>query len=89
MSSRAKTVQESLPCDCQRLMDVASEQGASVWLSVLPLKVHSFDLHKGSFQDTICIRYGWQPPLPSVCICSTTFTVDHSLSCPYGGFTTL
>ena len=84
------TVRETLPCDCQRLMDVASERGASVWLSALPIKEHGFDPHKGSFQDALCIRYGWQPSfLPSVCICGATFTVDHSLSCPNGGFTTL
>ena len=71
-------------------MDVASERGASVWLSALPIKEHGFDLHKGSFRDALCIRYGWQPSfLPSVCICSAAFTVDHSLSCPNGGFTTL
>ena len=90
MSSRAKTVRETLPCDCQRLMDVASERGASVWLSALPIKEHGYDLHKGSFQNVLCIRYGWQPLLfPSIYICGTTFALDHSLSCPYGGFTTL
>ena len=36
------------------------------------LRSSGFDLHKSSFRDATCIRYGWQPPqLPS---------------CPNGGF---
>ena len=31
------------------------------------------------------IRYGWQPSrLPSRCVCSMAFTVEHTLSCPCG-----
>ena len=89
MHTRTQQVRESLPSDRQRLMDVACEHGASIWLSALPLREHGFDLHKGSFRDALCIRYGWRPPLlPSVCVCGSTFTVDHSLSCPYGGYPT-
>ena len=55
----------------------------------MPLREHGLDLHKGSFKDALCIRYGWRPPLlPSVCVCGSTFTVDNSLSCPYGGYPT-
>ena len=90
MKMRADLVRERLDSDRQRLMDVARERGASVWLSALPLKEFGFDLHKGSFRDAICIRYGWQPPqLPSTCVCGKAFNVDHALSCPYGGFPTL
>ena len=58
MTTRTKQVRESLPSDRQRLMDVACEHGASIWLSALPLREHGFDLHKGSFRDALCIRYG-------------------------------
>ena len=76
--------------DHQWLVDVVSECGASVWLSALPLKEFGIDLHKSSFRDAICIRYGWQPPqLPPACICGKTFNIDHALSCSYGGFPTL
>ena len=61
MKMRADSVRERLDSDCWRLMDVVKERGASVWLSALPLKEFRFDLHKGSFRDAICIRYGWQP----------------------------
>ena len=83
-------VRDCLSSDKQRLFDVACERGASVWLSALPLSDHGFDLNKGSFRDSICIRYGWQlQDLPSSCVCDSSFTVDHALSCPMGGFPTL
>uniref|UniRef100_A0A1X7SJN9 Uncharacterized protein n=2 Tax=Amphimedon queenslandica TaxID=400682 RepID=A0A1X7SJN9_AMPQE len=44
----------------------------------------------GAFRDAVCIRYGWRPPdLPSSCVCGHAFSVDHALSCTYGGFHTL
>ena len=83
-------VRDCLSSDKQRLFDVACERGASVWLSALPLSDHGFDLNKGSFRDSICIRYGWQlQDLPSSCVCDSSFTVDHALSCPMGGYPTL
>ena len=90
ITNTTQQVRGNLSPDRQRLMDIACERGASVWLSALPLKEHGFDLHKGSFRDALCIRYGWHPPLlPSECVCGATFSVDHSLSCPNGGFPTL
>ncbi len=86
----ADIVKTNLPNDRQRLFDLANERGASVWLSALPLKEFSFDLHKGAFRDAICLRYGWRrKDLPSSCVCGNPTTIDHSLSCPYGGFPTL
>ena len=56
----------------------------------LPIAEHGFALHKGAFRDALCLRYGWRPPLlPSWCICDKSFTVEHALSCPYGGFPTI
>ena len=35
----------------------------------------------------MCLRYNWQPPnLPSHCVCGSSFTTDHALTCPTGGF---
>ena len=70
------------------LMEIASEKGASSWLTVLPIQEHGYHLHKGSFRDALCMRYGWQPPLlPTTCVCHKAFSVEHCLSCPNGGYT--
>ena len=48
LKTRAALVREAVPSDRQRLLDVACQRGASVWLSTLPIKELGFDLHKGS-----------------------------------------
>ena len=79
--------QESAPSALSRSIDIAHEPGASTWLSALPLRDHQFHLHKGDFGDSLCLRYGWMPALlPASCIYGVSFTVEHALSCPWGGF---
>ena len=35
----------------------------------------------------MCLHYNWQPSnLPSHCFCGSSFTTDHALTCPTGGF---
>eukprot|EP00731_Ephydatia_muelleri_P023453 Em0015g1036a len=71
----------------QRSMDLAQEKGASNWLTTLPIDENGFTLHKGAFRDAIALRYGWLPSnIPSTCTCGKSFTVEHALSCPLGGF---
>ena len=54
---------------------------------MLPIHENGFTLHKGAFHDTIVLRYGWLPSnLSSTCTCGKSFTVEHALSCPLGGF---
>ena len=65
-------------------------KGASTWLTVLPLTVHGFTLHKSAFHDALVLRYGWTPSrLPSKCECGNSFNVEHALSCAMGGFLSL
>ena len=81
------SVHEHLTVDCQCLFDIACEKGAFSWLSVLPLCDQSF---KGAFRDAVCIQYGWRPSLlPTTCVYDSPFSVEHALSCPYGGFPAL
>ena len=83
----ANEIRERLPPQMKRATDAATEKGASSWLTTLPITEHGFALHKGAFRDALCLRYGWHPPnLPSHCVCSQKFTVEHALSCPRGGF---
>ena len=56
----------------------------------LPIADHGFHLSKAAFCDALSLRYGWTPlRLPSHCSCGASFTVDHALSCPCGGFPTI
>ncbi len=74
----------------RRAVDLASEKGASSWLTSLPLSGFGFTLHKGAFRDALSLRYGWLPSnSPTHCDCGSLFTVDHCLSCCKGGFLTL
>ena len=74
----------------QRCIDLASEKGASSWLTALPLLDLGLHLHKGNFRDAVYLRYNWLlPNVPSTCTswaCGAPFSISHELSCPKGGF---
>ena len=54
---------------------------------MLPIQEHGCALHKGAFRDALCLLYGWQPNLlPSTCVCGKTFSIEHALNCPCGGY---
>ncbi|KAL5490852.1 hypothetical protein EMCRGX_G016044 [Ephydatia muelleri] len=43
-----------------------------------------------SMMPCMCLRYNWQPPnLPSHCVCGSSFTTNHALTCPTGGFSSV
>ena len=84
----ATEVKARLPQHLQRAAELGSEKGAHSWLTALPIAAHGFALHKGAFRDALCLRYNWTPPdLPRECVCGTTFSTEHALSCPSGGVT--
>ena len=83
-------VYQTLELPTRRLIDCACEPGASAWLSAVPLEEHGFCLDKGSFRDTLSLRYGWQlPSLSSKCACGTPQSVDHAMMCHKGGLPSL
>ena len=59
----AKALSPQLPPDLRRAVEVASEKGASSWLTALPLERHGFGLHKGAFRDALFVygTIGTQP----------------------------
>ena len=68
-------------------VELASERGASSWLSALLISDFGFKLHKGAFCDALALRYGWAlSRTPSNCECGAKFTVDHAFTCSRGGF---
>ena len=89
-TTAVKQLAAKLPAAQSSSLTLASEKGASSWVTALPLSCHGFVLHKAAFRDALCLRYGWQPQsLPSQCACGQTHSVCHALSCPYGGYPTL
>ena len=86
----ASDVRERVPAPLQRAMDLAQAKGASSWLTPLPIEELGFSLHKGAFWDALALRYGWSPlNVPSHCACGVSFSIQHVLSCPKGGFPSL
>ena len=83
---KADEVLSTLPLKHQRLMDLNQEQGASSWLTTLPLRDHGFYLTKGEFRDALCFRYDWPlKNIPRLCACGNPFSIDHAMICRYGG----
>ena len=70
-----------------RAVDLATQKGASSWLSIVPIRDMNFDLNKSEFRDAVKLRYDWDvPDMPSVCVCGNHFNVDHAMICKRGGF---
>ena len=70
-----------------RAVEVASEKGASSWLTHLPLAKYGFTLSKRDFHDAVAVRYGWLPPdVGKKCLCGKANSVGHATSCKMGGF---
>ena len=68
-------------------MELATEKGASNWLTVIPIKEMDYNLNKGEFRDAVKLRYEWEiDDKPSVCVCGDTFNIDHAMICKRGGF---
>ncbi len=87
MEDQASTLKASLPSSLNRAMALASEKGASSWLTTLPIEEYGFTLHKGAFHDALALRYDWNPSqTPTNCACGKSFTIDHAFTCPRGGF---
>ena len=83
-------LKKNLGPDKQRLVELSCEQGASTWISAVPIAAQGFDLHKSAFRDALCLRYGWQfDGLPSSCVCGNKFTTNHALICHTGGYPTI
>ena len=90
IQSEASVINQQLPLELQRAMDLASQKGSSSWLTTLPLAEHGFALHRAAFHDALALRYGWTPSnMPFTCVCGKHFSVEHALSCARGGFPTI
>ena len=76
--------------ESQQLIKGTMEKGVSSWLSTLPIKTIGYALNKQEFTDAISMRYGWKVKgIPTHCACAETNSVDHSLICKLGGYTSV
>ena len=74
----------------KRLNELNREQGASSWLTTIPLSEEGYDLTKQLFWDLTRIKYGWTlTRLPSNCECGIKFNIQHAFFCKNGGFLSL
>ena len=57
LKMQCEQVRESLPIKIERVVELATEKGASNWLTVIPIKEMNFNLNKREFRDAIKLRY--------------------------------
>ena len=87
LKEKLDQVKGSVSAKTLRAVDLATQKGASSWLTVLPIRDMNFDLNKCEFRDAVKLRYDWDvPDMPSVCVCGDHFNVDHAMICKRGGF---
>ena len=71
-----------------RMLEFASEKGASTWSTVIPISEMGFNLNKREFKDELRLRYDWPfSDNPSKCVCSgESFNIDCAMICRRGDF---
>ena len=57
VKEKVRSVYERAPNNLKRALDLSSEKGSSVWLTVVPLQELGFNLNKREFRDAIKLRY--------------------------------
>jgi len=85
LKMQCEQLRESLPSKSERAVELATEKGASNWLTVIPIKEKNFNLKKREFRDAIKLRYDWEiADQPAMCSCGDLFTVDPAIVCRPG-----
>ena len=84
----AMQLKSELPPALQRSAELATEDGASSWLTAIPLDQYGFTLHKRGISRCLLPALWLAPTTPSLtlCACGQAFTIGHALSCPTGGY---
>ena len=72
------------------MINLASEKGASSWLTALPLKDFGYVLNKQQFADALALRYSFYlKDCPKICACGATNSINHALICKTGGYVSM
>ena len=70
LSERLEQVKNSLPTKDKRAVELATEEGSSSWLTMIPLKELGYNLNKKEFGDAIKLLYNWEiMNTPAICTC--------------------
>ena len=86
IKEKFEQLKTSLPRRTRRAVNLACKNGASSWLTAIPLKDMNCDLSKREYRDALRLRYDWViPDSPSVCVCGCDFNTDHAMICQRGG----
>ena len=84
---KLEEVRRVIPDNTVRAAGLASEKGASSWLTMILVKKMSFTLNKREFRDGIRPRYDWRiADTCSNCVCDDTLIVDLAMVCIHRGF---
>ena len=87
LEERFSAIIENLDQAQGRAVMRAKDEKISLWLNVLPMARHHFDLTPQEFRDALAIRY--KKPLlhipPNCDGCGSVFDLAHALSCRKGG----
>ena len=84
---RMESIDSNLPSDLLRSVNQSRDNGASSWLTAMPLVDQGLVLNKQEFRDSLLLRYNVPlSDLPSKCVCGEKYTACHALSCIKGGF---
>ena len=87
LKEKLDQVKSSVSGRALRAVDLATQKGASSWLTVLPIGDMNFDQNESEFRDAVKLRYDWDvPDMPYVCVCGDYFNVDHAMICKRSGF---
>ena len=57
LTNKSSKIEANLDLDTKRVVIQAKEQGASNWLTVLPIEEYGFTLTKNEFRDANHLRY--------------------------------
>ena len=81
-SKNSSDLHQQLSSLLQLAVNLATEKGASSWLTTLPLEEYGFALHKSALQDALALHYGWLPLRTPSSLCWLIFILN---SCSKGG----
>ena len=82
LKETADNIKKTTSRETSRVLELATEKGASIWLTVLPVEGMGFHLNKMEFRDAIKLRCDWLiDDIPSTCVCGELFSVDHAMIC--------